>query len=458
MAFSLRDQNLTGLSVITNPGGLIPTAATFTTLYDYAMKYQPELIPELHYANGKGRIMSLMSIIGNEGSYASDKIQHAEFQRLHNKIKNVAVTGNNFTCPVAHNLRPNMIVIVSDGVKEIKVYVDSVTSSTVFVGLNTKAGAYNFAGNVDIVADFSNTWDKGTGTFVKGRVWDTKIYENYSQIIKEVYEINESDMAHATWIETPDGPMWYNKELEATNALFDNIVELTFIFGERIEAASAAGLAGKPLGMKGVVQQVEERGNVGNDYIQTLANLRSIAARIKKQSSDYPREYIFYCDNTQMNYFQDLCGTVSPSNVGVTNFGNFENKEGMGLFLEFDFIKVSGIKFHFVDWEVLNDPTLLSDGKFDTTGVCYLGIPMGKTKIQDPDTTENTVKPYLSFRFRRKGVVDRKRRVKIFGLTGGQEQSIDSMRYELITECTNQLVGANLFFVGRRSATFYTQP
>jgi len=457
MAFQLKEQNLTGLSVITNPGGLIPTSANYITLYDYAMKYSPELIPQLHFANGKGRITGLLSMIGNEGSYASDKIQHAEFQRLHNKIKNVAVSGNTFTCPVAHNLRPNMIVVVSDGVKELKVIVDSVTSATVFVGLNTKAGAFGFTGNVDIAADFSNTWNKGTGTFEKGRVWDVKIYENYSQTIKEVYSVPESDMAHTTWIQTPDGPMWYNRELEATNALFDNIVELTFLFGERMEAGSAAALAGHNPGMKGVVQQVEERGNVGNDYIQTLADLRAIASRIKKQSNDFPKEYVFYCDNKQMNYFQDLCGTVSPSNVGVTNFGNFDNKDGMGLYISFDFSKVSGIKFHFTDWEVLNDPTLLSDGKFDTTGIAYLGIPMGKTKTRNAETQESEDKPYLSFRYRRAGIVDRKRKVKIFGLTG-TEQSEDSMRMELITECTNQVVGANLFFVGRRSATYYPQP
>lgn len=458
MAFSLKDQTTLGeVSVITNPGGLIPTSANFITSYDFNMKYRPEEIRNLHYANGKGRITSLINIVGQEGTYASDQIRHAEQQRLHNKITNVAVTGNTFTCPVAHNLRPNMIVAVSDGVKEAKVYVDSITSSTVFVGLNTKVGALSFFGNVDIAADFSNTWNKGTGTFETGRVWNTKVYENGSHILKEVYEINESDMAHITWIETPDGPMWYNHELENTHNLFENLIDLTFVFGEKIDPLSPAGLAGKVANMKGLVQQIEERGNVANDYIQTLADLRAIASRIKKQSTDYPKQYYFYCDNTQMNYFQDLCALVSPSNVGVTNYGSFTNGENMKIHIDFQYIDVSGIKFHFVDWEAQNDPSLLSGGKFDTTGVAYIGIPMGHTKVENPDTTEKESKPYLTFRYRIKGIVNRRRRTKIFGLSG-TEQSKDAMRVEMLSEFTNQLVGANLFFVGRRSSTYYTQP
>ena len=458
MAFSLKDQTTLGqVSVITNPGGLIPTSANFITSYDFNMKYRPEEIRNLHYANGKGRIMSLMSIVGAEDTYASDVIRHAEQQRLHNKITNVAVVGNTYTCPVAHNLRPRMIVAVSDGVKEAKVYVDSVTSSTVFVGLNTKPGALSFVGNVDIAADFSNTWNKGTETFEKGRVWDVKTYENGSHILKEVYEINESDMAHITWIETPDGPMWYNHELENTHNLFENLIDLTMVFGEKIDPTSAAGLAGVEGNMKGLVQQIEERGNVGNDYISTLADLRAIAARIKKQTSEYPTEYYFYCDNTQMNKFQDLCATVSPANVGVTNYGSFDNAEGMKINIDFDYIKVSGIKFHFIDWQAQNDPTLLSGGKFDTTGVAYIGIPMGKTRVENGDTSEKETKPYLTFRYRVKNQVNRRRRTKIFGLTG-TEQSKDAMRVEMLSEFTNQLVGANLFFVGRRSATYYTQP
>ena len=450
MAFELNTNNLTGLAVITNPGGLIPTAANFTTLYDYANKFQPELIPQLHYANGSGNITGLLSMISGEKTYASDKIQHAELQRLHNKIKNVAVVGNVFTCPVDHQLRPNMIIIVSDGVTETQAYVDSITSATEFVALHTDSGNFNFAGNVDIAADFSNSWDKGTGTFSTGRVWEPKIRENYTQIIKEVYSINESDMAHTTWISTPEGPMWFNLEMERTNTLFENLVELTQFFGRRLADDSPAALAGKPQGMKGVIQQIEERGNVASDYIQTVQNLRDIALRIKEQSSNYSKEYCFYVNHEQMNKFNDICATVSPADVGAGSYGFMDNAEDMKAYMDFTSIKVSGITFYFKPWELLDDPTLMATGNFDTTGVCYIGIPMGKTETRDENETTNYV-PYLSIYNRVKGAVNRKRRIKIFGL-GGTEQSEDAMRWEVLSECTNQLVGANQFFVGRKVA------
>jgi hypothetical protein len=449
MAFDLKVNNLTGVSVITQPGGVVATPANFITLYDYAKQYQPELIPELHYQNGKGSITGLLNMIAGEKTYASDMVQHAEMQRLHNKLKNVAVAGNTFTSPINHQLRPNMIVKISDGVKEVTAYVSAIVSDTVFTALNTKVGAYGFAGNVDIVVDFTNTWNKGTGTFEKGRTWNPIYRQNYSQIIKEVYEVNESDMAHTIWIDTPDGPRWCNVEIERTNTLFDNIVELTHFFGERLEAGSPAALAGAPLGMKGIIQEVESYGNLSTDYIQTVAALRDIALRVKEQGVD-AKEYVFFCNHTQMNHFNDICSTVSPADVNAGNYGFFENKEGMELFMDFSSIKVSGITFYFKPWDLLDDPTLMATGLFNTTGLCFFGMPMGKMKTQN-ESGETENKPYLSFMYRSKGNVNRKRKAKIFGL-GGTQISEDVMRLELLSETTNQVVGANAFFVGRKTA------
>ena len=456
MAFQLKTENLTGVSVITDAAGLIPGAANFTTLYDYANKYQPELIANLHYANGSGSITGLLSIIAGEETYASDLVQHAEIQRLHNKLKGVTVnaTTNVFTSPTNHQLRPNMVILISDGVTEAQAYVDSITSTTEFVALNTGTGAFNFAGVVDIVADFSNSWNKGTGTFQTGRVWEPVMRENNTHIMKEVYSINESDMAHTTWISTPDGPMWFNLEMERTNILFENLVELTEFFNVRAAANSPAALAGKPRGKKGIIQQVEQRGNVGNDYIQSVQNLRDIALRIKEQGVD-AKEYCFWGNHTQLNHFNDICATVSPADVNAGSYGFMKNKEGMKAYMDFSSIKVSGITFYFKAWDLLDDPTLMATGKFDTTGICYFGMPMGTTATRDIND-QTHYKPYLTIMNRVKGNVNRKRRIKIFGL-GGTEQSEDAMRWEVLNESTNRVVGANAFFVGRKGS-FYTQP
>lgn len=454
MAFDLKDQNLKGVSVITQPGGTTRTKENFITVYDYLTQYQPHLIPELHYANGKGSITGMLALISNETTYASDVVKHAEMNRLHNRLKDVAVVGEVFTSPTPHNLQPNMVILISDGVKQAQAVVESITSTTVFVAKNKKVGAFGFAGSVDISADFSNTWDKGTGSFVAGNTWNPKFYENYTQIIKWRYDVAESDMAHDIWLDTPDGPRWCNTEIERSNTLFDNIVELTHFFSDRIETGSSAHLAGHPQGMKCIVQQIEERGNVANDYIETIADLQEIALRIVEQGTD-TTEYMFLCDLEQMNRFNTLMSLVSPSAVNAGNFGAFKNDKEMMLKLDFTGVLVSGITFYFKHWKLLNDPTILATGKFDTTGIAYIGIPCGTSSVKD-ETGKVAKKPYLQIMNRMQGNVNRKRKIKIFG-PGGTEQVEDKMSLHYLNESTNQVVGANAYFVGRKG-TYYTQP
>lgn len=450
MAFDLKTNNLTGVAVIDQPGGVVATDANFITLYDYATQYQPELIPELHYANGKGSITGVLALLAGEKTYASDKVEHMEMNRLMNKLKNVTVAGNVFTSPTDHNLRPNMVIKISDGVKEVQAYVESITSSKIFVALNDKAGAYGFAGAVDIVADFANRWDKGTKSFVKGRTWNPKKFENFTHITKERYDVNESDMAHNIWLDTPDGPRWCNTELERTNTLFDNIVELTQFFHERAADGSDSAVAGYAQGMNGVIPIVEKYGNISNSYIDSLTALQAIAKRIKLQTDC--TEYTFFCNHEQMNAFNAICAGVNAAFLNGATYGSFPNGKEMALALDFVSIFVSGITFHFTSWKLLDDPTLMSGGKFDTTGIAYFGLPMGKQTVQNMEGGTES-KPYLSIYNRVKGNVNRKRKATIFGL-GGTPQEDDKMTMLLLNESTTQVVGANAFFVGRRGVVY----
>ena len=64
MAFDLKTNNLSGLAIITTPdSSWRATPENFISLYDYAKQYQPELIPELMYANGKGSILGFIRAI-----------------------------------------------------------------------------------------------------------------------------------------------------------------------------------------------------------------------------------------------------------------------------------------------------------------------------------------------------------------------------------------------------------
>lgn len=452
MAFDLRTNNLSGIALIDQPGGTIATQENFISTYDYAQLYMPELIPQLHYANGLGRITEFLKFASKEDSYASDQVEHMEINRLHNVLKNVAVVGSTFTSPTAHNLRVGDVVKISDGVIEAQGVVSTVTSATVFVLTNDlAAGNFSFAGNVDVIADFSSRFQKGSSPFDKGKHWNPSPKYNYSHIIKETYEISESNMAHKNWVMTPNGPRWFNTEMERTGTLFDNKVELTTILHNRVVAGSASATAGSALGMKGVVQQIEERGNVINDYITTVDHLSQIAFRAKQQGNC--REFTVWADHKQMAYFRVLCAGVNASFVNGAHYGIFNNSMDMALKLDFSSILVDGVTFHFTPWRLLDDPTLLGSSKFLLTAPAFIIIPTGLTDVYENGEAKS--KPYLSMRYRRDGNVDRKRKIQIFGL-GGTPQKDDKMTANFLTEMTNQVIGANCYFVGRRGASYYT--
>lgn len=451
--FDLLTNNATGPAVITRPAGVTRTQETFITVYDYLTQFMPHLLPELHYANGKGSITGVLALIGEEGTYASDQVKHAEMNRLHNRLTNVTYVGNTFTSPTPHNVQPNMVVLISDGVTRYQAYVDSVTSPTVFVALSKKVAGFNFqSAQVDISVDFSNTWDKATETFVTGNTWSPKFYENQTQIIKWRYDVAESDMAHDIWLETPNGPMWCNTEIERSNTLFENIIELTHFFSDQTEVGSDAQVAGSPIGMKCVVQQVEERGNLVNGYIEEKEDLEDMALRLVEQGVDQDNIMVL-CDLQQMNKFNNLAATVSPNAVNAPNYGSFPNGEDMAIKLDFTRILISGKTFWFKHWKALNDPTILATGKFDTTGLTFLAFPMGKTAVKD-EAGNVSKQPYLKILNRVKGSVNRKRKIQIFG-EGGTPQLADKMTISYLNESTNQLVGANAWFVGQKG-TGYT--
>lgn len=439
-----------GLPIIQNTGGLKATDFNFITMYDYYMQFMPHLVHELYYANGKGNITGLLKSIGQEDTYASDVVKHSEMGRLHNRLTDVSVDGNDFTSQTPHNLQVGMEILISDATIERQGTVSAIISDTVFTALNKEVGAWGFTDDVDISTDFSNSWGKGTENFEDGYKWDPNIYENYTHILKWVYKVPNSDRSHIVWLDCPDGtPRWCNVELERSNVLFDNLVEITHFFRSRTESGSDAHLAGFPQGMKSIAQQGFERGNSFNGYITSIKDLENIALRAEENGGDVS-EYYVMCDMTQMNYFNAMAAQVSSGLVGGngTNYGAFNNSKDMALALDFRSIYVSGITFHFKPWKILNDPTLLAAGRFDTTGFAFMIIPAGRKNVI-VDGREQS-KPYLSVLYRSLGDENRRREVQVFG-RGGTPHKKDTTEHHFLSETTNQVVGANMWFFGYRA-------
>lgn len=454
MAFSLLTNNATGLAVIDAPGGVNATAENFTTLYDYTMQNAPHLVPELYYANGKGKLTTFLKAIGQKKTYASDTVQHMQINRLMNKVKNVAVAGNVFTFPTPHNLRVGMIVEMSDanGVKK-QGTVSVVTSTTVATILNNVTGAYGFTGNVTVVVDFSNTFQPGTDPFSTGRVWTPNTRMNYTGIIKETYSASNSKMTQITWLKTNSGGVtWASEEVERTGNLFDNLYEYTHLFKNRIADGSPAALNGFAQGSKCITEQIEQYGNISNDYIQTKADLDAITYRIKQQNIGCT-EFTLHVDHKQWIYLQTICAGLNAAFVNGGHWGAFNNDKDMGIKLDFTSILINGITFYFAPLAILDEVTSYGDTNFVNSGVAYYCIPAGNTDVMDNGNTVST--PYISLYHRELDGMNRERVVEVFG-PKGTKQKADKTDITFLSESTNLLVGTNAFFVGRRGAAYYS--
>ncbi len=452
MAFDLKDNNQAGNSAVgLSPSGERATPFNFISPYDYATQYKPELNPQLYMKYGKGKITGFVRLTGSEMPFASDEVKHAEQGRLMSSYDDVTVVGDVFTFTDTHTLRVNDEVIVSDGSIEKTGIVSAINSSTEVVIENNDAGAFGLTGAVTVVP-FSNSFGKGTGNFTEGLTWNPDIITNYPKIVKEFFEVSESDMAHLTWVETPYGDMWYNYDLERTMDKYDNLLELSHIYSRRSEDGSASANAGLPRGMKGILQQIEERGNIANEYIQNIEELSDIAYRIKRQGAC--REFTVFADHQQMAYFRQMLAGLNGHYANGANYGVFQNSMDMALALDFSSVKIDGVTFHFTPWALLDDPTLLGRTNFNSTNIACLLVPQGEKAVTEAG--ETVARPYLSIRYRQRGGINRYKDVDFFGGSIGTAHKKDTFEMHVKTEQTSQLVGANEWFVVRRGTGIYT--
>jgi hypothetical protein len=430
----------------------MPNTRNWIDAYDFTQKFLPHLLPKLHMAHGNGKLTKFCQIMGATGTYASDEVKHAEQGRLHNKLRNVTLSGaasptRTFTftptpTQATHNVRVNDTVLVFDGTSEYQATVTSIISPTSFTATNNQGTNMDVTNTCDVVVDFANSFAKGANGFSEGRKWEPNIHTNYSHIIKEYYDINNSDMAHTTWINTPNGPMWYNFEMENTSMLFDNKVELAHLLWKR-------KASGNDRGMNGLVPTIENRGNIVNEYIETIADLDAISLRMKRQGVT-AREFTIWCDFEQMVKLRNCIAGVNAHFAAGANYGIFNNKKDNAIALGFSSINIGAYTYHFAPLDLLDDPTLLGTDHALATSIAAIIVPGGSTNATI-EGNSSTV-PYFSIKSRVEGKTNRRRVVNIKGndFANLQDGNKDITTMDFLSEQTQQLVGANAFVVVRR--------
>jgi hypothetical protein len=450
----LKQNNLTGSSLV-SPSGQLAGAWNYIDPYTYSLQYAPNLTKKIHLQKGKGKLLPFCAIMGALVPFASDEVRHAELGELHEAHTGVSRAANVFTTATPHNLRKGDIVLLSDGTVENQAVVDAIGSATEFTALNKKNAGYEIGLANITVSKFSNIWGKGEGNFEQGREDQLEYKTNTPHILKDFYEENESDMAHITWVEAPEypgGEGWYNVELGRTEDAYDNYIELTHLLHERAEAGSDAIAAGYQRGMKGLVQQIEEGGNIGTELITTTDALSDIAFRIKQQGG--ATVYNWWKDHAQMAAFRKMLAGENAYYTDGANYGMFKNSKENALELGFKGVYIDGITFQCSELRTLDEPELLGSQQLKNTSIQSLMIPAGEANVlEDGDVYS---KPYFTIRYRQMNGINRYKKTKFFGGPIGTPHKKDTMEMHIETEMTNQLVGANQFFVFRRGTGIYT--
>ena len=455
MAFDLKDNNVLGTGSLISPSGQLAGAHNYIDPYSYAMQYRPDLHGKIHLKKGKGKLLAFCSIMGSLNPFASDEVRWAEMGELHEAHTGATRLVDAFTTTSAHNLRVGEQVILSDGTIENQAVVTEITSSTVFEAKNKKAGAWDIDTSAITVSKYSNIFGKGEGNFTQGREDSLEYKSNFPHILKDFYDENESDMAHHVWVEAPQypgGEGWYNTELARTEDAYDNYIELTHLLNERAESGSDAVAAGYQRGMKGLVQQIEEGGNIGTEKLTDIEELSAIAFRIKQQGGS--TDYAWWKDHAQCAGFRQMLSGVNAHYTGGANYGMFNNSKDMALNFGFKSCYIDGVTFHGSELRTLDEPQLLGAAQLRNTSIQSLMIPMGDKNVMENGNVSST--PFLNIRYRKMGGINRYKKTDFFGGIYGTPHKKDTMEMHIKTEMTNQLVGANQFFVFRRGTGIYT--
>lgn len=446
--------NVTKSAAVDPKTGIQASSDNFINLYSHYQQYSPDKLESLYLKSGRGKITKFTEMIGNSRTYAADTLTHMEMGRLQHISTNVAVAGDVFTCNEPHFLRENEIIEISDGLVRKTAIVSSITSDTVFVAENEDDGAFGFTGTVNLFAS-GNKWNKGEENFKTGKSWSPETVDNYTQIIKEAYFMNRSDVTSVIWVDVPQyagGRGWFSVEMQRTLDLYDNEIEYTHLFGRRSTDASAAVAAGKARGAKGLVQQIEERGNVGNEYISTKADLEDYAFRLKQQG--ICRVLTAWSDHTQMNKFSDIASGLNAAYAAGANYGMFKNGKDMALNMDFTTLTRSGVTFHSASLGILDDPNILGAEKIAAVAPACILVPSGEKKVTEAGVGFS--RPFFSTAYRANANMNRFREIEIFGRPFGTPSRKDKIEVLCTTEQSNQLVGAENFFVVNKTAGFYS--
>jgi hypothetical protein len=441
------------MALLDNPGIKLTPTATKEILssnyldasdFNFTNQFLPELYEKEFARYGNQSLKGFLERMGQEMPIQSDLIKWSEEGRLRPVGLDIERSGTTFTL-VDHPFRKNDTIILNDGTNEDKAIVTAVIDADTFTALATTVAGFTI-GTEEIKAfTYSNEYRKGTNGREESLEANPDIFENKPIIIKELDEVNGSDMAQVGWIEVEGengaGYLWYLKSRAQSRQRFDDYLEMGMVEGVSYENGSAAATAGFT-GTEGFFEAVEQ-GNIFSGVVTSLTDVDEILARLNRQGAI--SEYIMMNDFEQDRALDYLLAAQNSYGVGGTSYGAFDNSEDMALNLGFTGFKVAGFEIYKSQWKYLDDPTArgLFEGAQAINGVL---CPSGTKTVRDEVLGANATLPFLHVKYRKSATEDRRYKVWATGSAGGASNSdLDANQLHMLSERALVTCGRNNF-------------
>jgi hypothetical protein len=441
------------MALLDNPGIKLTPTATKEILssnyldasdFNFTNQFLPELYEKEFARYGNQSLKGFLERMGQEMPIQSDLIKWSEEGRLRPVGLDIERSGTTFTL-VDHPFRKNDTIILNDGTNEDKAIVTAVIDADSFTALATTTAGFT-VGTEEIKAfTYSNEYRKGTNGREESLEANPDIFENKPIIIKELDEVNGSDMAQVGWIEVEGengaGYLWYLKSRAQSRQRFDDYLEMGMVEGTSYENGSAAAGAGFT-GTEGFFEAVEQ-GNIFSGVVTSLTDVDEILARLNRQGAI--SEYIMMNDFEQDRALDYLLAAQNSYGVGGTSYGAFDNSEDMALNLGFTGFKVAGFEIYKSQWKYLDDPTArgLFEGAQAINGVL---CPSGTKTVRDEVLGANATLPFLHVKYRKSATEDRRYKLWTTGSAGNASNSdLDANQLHMLSERALVTCGRNNF-------------
>lgn len=441
--------NATPTYSVTPSSKKVPSKTNYISLFDYSSQYDAETHEKIAKIYGSQSLSGMLYMLGAESAMASDKYIWTEEGRLHTVYKDVARAANVFT-KAGHVFRVGETVHLSSGTVKRRGVISAVDANTFTVEAYKSAGFAALA-TTNVVAFIDGSeFAKGTKGMAGSLSTDFTILDNKPIIEKDNFEVNGSDVAQISWVQTDQGGyLWFLQDQLDTRRRWEDRMELSMLNGESADTGSDAEANGTT-GTEGLFEAIRTRGNTFQGLADDLTDWDDILKRFDAQGKI--QDYMFYVDRAQSLAIDNMLGELNAGYDGGISYGIFNNSKDMAVNLGFKGFTRGTYNFFKSDYKLLNDPTTLG-AVAEAAKVRGVLIPVGTKEVYDGAYNGNgagskVTTPFLQCMYRASSVENRKYKNwltgSVFGVATDDE---DVMREHHLSERMLNTVGANNFMI-----------